>query len=76
MLFRSKEAVLKALGVGMRGGFGFKDITIDHDEKGAPVVVLNNEIKTYMKKNKIKCKQMLVSIAHDGEYATAIAQMI
>ena len=73
-LFAAKEAVLKALGVGMSGGFGFKDITIDHDEKGAPIVKLSEELNSYMQSDLLRRgASFAISIAHDGEYATAMA---
>lgn len=73
-LFACKEAILKALGVGMTSGYGFKDIEIDHDKKGAPIVKLEEKLYGVLKeKNK---SSIYVSIAHDGEYATAIAQLV
>ena len=75
-LFAAKEAVLKAIGVGMSGGCGFKDITIDHNDKGAPIVILSEKLLSYVKKqDSLNCEKIVVSIAHDGEYATAIAQI-
>ena len=72
-LFAGKEAILKALGVGMNNGVGFKDVVIDHDDKGAPVVVLTEKVRRILEeKNK---KKIYVSIAHDGDYATAIAKV-
>ena len=41
--FAAKEAVAKALGTGIGRGFGFRDVTITHDELGRPVVDLNTE---------------------------------
>ena len=72
-LFASKEAVLKALGVGMTSGYGFKDIEIDHDPKGAPVVLLSKKLMPVLKSK--EKTQIYISIAHDGEYATAVAQL-
>ena len=69
--FAAKEAILKAFGVGITNGFGFKDITIDHDAYGAPIVLLSEKLKIALKE-KAK-KSVNVSISHDGEYATAIA---
>jgi len=69
--FAVKEAVLKAFGVGITNGYGFQDITIDHNEFGAPIVLLSEKLQNLLKekhKNEIN-----VSISHDGEYATAIA---
>lgn len=68
-LFASKEAVLKALGIGMRGGYSFKDITIGHNDKGAPIVLLSDKIAPVLKS--LGKSNIFLSIAHDGEYAIA-----
>ena len=69
--FAVKEAVLKAFGVGITNGYGFKDITIDHDKSGAPIVLLSDKLKDLLNK---KSKSVVeVSISHDGDYATAVA---
>ena len=69
--FAAKEAILKAFGVGITNGYGFLDITIDHDKFGAPVVILSEKLNKLLK---LKGKTgIAVSISHDGEYATAIA---
>ena len=71
--FAAKEAILKAFGVGITNGYGFLDITIDHDLFGAPIVILSNKLnKLLIDKGKEVVK---VSISHDGDYATAIAIM-
>ncbi len=70
-LYAAKEAVLKAFGVGITNGYGLKDVTIDHTELGAPIVVLSDKLKKLMKKN--KKNDINLSISHDGEYAIAIA---
>lgn len=76
-LFAAKEAVLKAVGVGMTNGYGFKDITIDHDKMGAPVVKLSEKLQKYMDKDILRNGAgICVSIAHDGEYATAMATIV
>lgn len=66
-LFACKEAVLKALGVGITNGYGFKDVTIDHNSKGMPFVSLSGKLQ------KLTKSDVKISISHDGEYATAIA---
>lgn len=70
-LFASKEAVLKALGVGMKGGYAFKDIEILHDNMGAPVVKLSPKLAKVARN-----KSVHVSIAHDGKYAVANAILL
>ena len=44
--FAAKEAIAKALGTGIGRGFGFRDITVSHDELGKPLVILNSENAT------------------------------
>ena len=63
-----KEAVSKALGVGIGSECAFHDITISKTKKGAPKVLLSQNI---MKKYKIT--DTSISITHDGEYAIAVA---
>lgn len=70
-LFAAKEAVLKALMVGMKAGYGFKDIEISHTSKGAPVVALSPKLKKVLAE--MGKTQVFVSIAHDGQYAEAVA---
>ena len=71
--YAAKEAILKAFGVGITNGYGFLDITINHDEFGAPVVILSEKLNALL--NEKKKKRVSVSISHDGEYATAIAML-
>jgi len=46
MFFAAKEAVSKALGTGFIG-FGMKDIEINYQKSGKPVVVLHAHAKQY-----------------------------
>ena len=41
--FAAKEAIAKALGTGIGRGFGFHDITVSHDDRGKPLVILKSE---------------------------------
>lgn len=59
-IFACKEAVLKALKIGIGGGILLKDVQVLHDSLGAPKVKLNGH-------------NVQVSISHDGEYAFAVA---
>ena len=63
-----KEAVSKALGVGIGSECSFHDITIFKTTKGAPQIKLAESI--VQKYNITDCS---VSITHDGEYAIAVA---
>lgn len=63
-----KEAVSKALGVGVGSECGFHDITIFKTDKGAPQIKLAQHIV-----DKFNISDTSVSITHDGEYAIAVA---
>lgn len=57
--FAAKEAFMKANESGMK--IGFKNIEVLYKDNGAPYILYNN-------------KKYEVSIAHDGDYAVAIAK--
>ena len=69
--FAAKEAVLKALGTGWRGGIEFRDIETLPDPLGKPLVVLYR--KTADLARTLGIDHILVSISHAGEYAVASA---
>jgi holo-[acyl-carrier protein] synthase len=69
--FAAKEAVLKALGTGWRGGIEFRDIETLPDPLGKPLVTLYR--KTADLARTLGIDQFLVSISHAGEYAVASA---
>jgi len=63
-----KEAVSKALGVGIGSECSFHDITIFKTQKGAPQIKLAKHIV-----QKYNILDSSISITHDGEYAIAVA---
>lgn len=63
----SKEAVSKALGVGIGKECSFEDIVIYKTTKGAPKLKLSEKLN----KN-FNIKSTSLSIAHHGEYAIAV----
>lgn len=70
--FAAKEAVSKAFGTGFMG-FDFKDIEIDSNALGKPVVILKGKAKILAQKNgEFKIN---LSISHEQEYAVAFAVM-
>ena len=69
--FAAKEAVLKALGTGWRGGIEFRDIETLPDPLGKPLVTLYR--KTADLARTLGIEHLLVSISHAGEYAVASA---
>lgn len=68
--FAAKEAVMKALGTGLRG-FKLVDIEILRNHLGKPFVVLHNQAERIAKENGIKIIHL--SISHCKAYATAYA---
>lgn len=68
--FSAKEAVLKAIGTGLRK-FKWKEIEIIRDSKGKPFVRLNGRVKEYADDNYIGL--IHVSVTHCREYAAATA---
>ncbi len=69
--FAAKEAIAKALGSGFGAELSWKDIEILPDDKGKPVVHLSGTIK-----EEHADSQILVSISHCKEYASAVAVII
>lgn len=61
-----KEALSKALGVGIGSELGFLDIVICKDSKGAPKVTLSEE-----KMQSFDVKHIAVSVTHDQGLAIA-----
>jgi holo-[acyl-carrier protein] synthase len=64
----AKEAIAKALGVGIGKKLSFKDITIYKEKYGAPNFKL-----TPIKEKKFNIKSTSLSISHDGGFAIAVA---
>jgi holo-[acyl-carrier protein] synthase len=67
-LWAAKEAVSKALGVGIGAKLNFHDITIDKNGEGAPIALLSlNAAKRF------GIDSLSVSIAHEKTHAIAVA---
>ncbi len=69
--FAAKEAILKTLGTGWRGGIEWTDMEILPDPLGRPVVGLANQ--TAALAQRLGIRQILLSISHAGGFATASA---
>lgn len=63
----TKEALSKALGVGIGSECSFFDIEIQKTKKGAPILKLSDKLL-----NNFNIKDTSLSITHDGEYAIAV----
>ncbi len=68
--FAVKEAVLKALGVGITS-LSLTDIEVKHEQSGAPSCVLRG--KALEIAETIAVKKVFISITHESETAAAIA---
>jgi phosphopantetheine--protein transferase-like protein len=70
-LFAAKEALLKALGIGIGGGIDLNDIEVFHTETGKPEIrVLSGKANLMLKSMNVV--EMGVSISHTDEVCTAI----
>lgn len=71
-LFCVKEAVMKALEMGKGSGVTFKDIELDHEESGKPIVILHGMALEKYNSN-FNNKKIEVSLSHTPVTAIAIA---
>ena len=69
--FAAKEAVLKALGTGMRGQMKWTDAEIANNDLGKPEIVLTGESALVAERQGIT--KILVTISHTREHAVASA---
>ena len=66
----AKEAISKALGVGISEKCSFFDIKLHKDKKKAPYFTLSKHLI-----EEFKITDTSLSITHDGEYAVAVAHI-
>ncbi len=69
--FAAKEAVMKMLGTGWRGGIEWPDIETLPDPLGKPLVTLHGKAAEAARATGIA--HVLISISHSGDYAMASA---
>lgn len=69
--FAAKEAVLKAIGTGLRKGVRWKDIEITNESSGRPVARLSGRALEHARR--IGITNILISISHGREYVVAQA---
>ena len=70
--FAAKEAALKALQTGWRGGISWQDVEISAHESGAPFLIFTGEVLEVYKKFGATATHL--SISHTTEHA--IAQVV
>ncbi len=66
--YAAKEAISKALGLGISQNCGFFDIQIHKETNGAPYFTLSKKLI-----EEFGITDTSLSITHDGEYAIAVA---
>ncbi|HPM00976.1 MAG: holo-ACP synthase [Candidatus Cloacimonetes bacterium] len=67
--FAAKEAMLKAMGTGWSGGIEWKDISVEHNEHGKPIIKVYNRVSDFCQANHIT--QIHLSLTHIKELAMA-----
>ena len=72
--FAAKEAVVKALGTGIGNGVGWQDILVEHDDLGAPLVVLTGGAAARLEH--LGGSKMLLSLADEQDYVVAFAVVV
>lgn len=68
--FAVKEAVAKALGLGMQAPMSWTRCEITHTDAGVPVVSLFGELKIWAQQRQLT---LHVSLSHEQQHAVAIA---
>jgi holo-[acyl-carrier protein] synthase len=70
--FAAKEAALKALQTGWRGGISWQDVEVATRESGAPYLIFSGQVLTLF--NEFRATATHLTISHTSEHA--IAQVI
>ncbi|MDD5285422.1 MAG: holo-[acyl-carrier-protein] synthase, partial [Desulfuromonadaceae bacterium] len=68
--FAAKEAFMKALGTGLRGGITWHDVEVANDLLGKPELILSGRIDELFKERGLNTP--LLSLSHDGGHAVAL----
>ena len=67
--FAAKEAMLKALQTGWRGGISWQDVEIVAHDSGAPYLILRGQVKELFDKSGATAAHL--SLSHTSEHAIA-----
>ena len=71
--FAAKEALLKALGTGLRCGIGWHHLELDHDPLGKPVLICTGRAAALLRQRGVGATHL--SLSDDGEYAVAFVTL-
>lgn len=72
--FAAKEAAVKALGTGLRGGVKLSDIAVVHNEAGRPGLVYNGRIGSLLRERGVA--ESHLSLTDERDYAVAFVIMV
>jgi len=67
--FAAKEAFLKAIGWGLRNGIQWKDIEVQNDPTGRPLLSFHRKAKEVIETQRIK--KAFLTLSHERPYAVA-----
>lgn len=67
--FAAKEAAVKALGTGFRGGIGFHDVEVGHDSLGRPLLHFHRQMEAACQQRGIHTAHL--SLSDEIDYAMA-----
>ena len=67
--FAAKEATLKALRTGWRGGIGWQDVEVASRDNGAPFLLFHRQVQELFEKSGATVAHL--SLSHTGEHAIA-----
>ena len=68
----AREAFLKALGVGFGDDIAFSDVSVIHDETGAPELLIAGGAKAYLKEKAGTNVKIHLSITDQSDYSLAM----
>ncbi len=68
----AREACLKALGTGFGDEIAFSDVSVIHDEKGKPELLLAGGAKTALKNLTAEKTKIHLSLTDQGDYCVAM----
>ena len=70
-MYAAKEALLKALGVGLSGGVALREIAVCHDEGGAPRYALTGQAARRL--SELGATRAHLTLTHEAGFACAVA---
>ncbi|MEM6911807.1 MAG: holo-ACP synthase [Verrucomicrobiota bacterium] len=72
--FAAKEAISKAFGTGIGEELGWRDMEIEHDARGKPLVRFSGEGLKLVEKRRVQ--RVEISLTHTEVYAAAVAILV